>query len=117
MQGSTGLFPLEDVADDQGRKPSLSDLQTDMSVALLKLSEVSKEQKYADAAKRCLRAYSQLHFGPYGLFDAVDVDTGAPLDTTSKTKFLALSIKAWIALKNFGTLTTSPNLRQLLADR
>ncbi|HEC35043.1 MAG TPA: hypothetical protein ENI39_00740 [Anaerolineae bacterium] len=112
QQGATGLFPYY-----AGETATSSDTQTDMSVALLKLAELSEEEKYYEAALKGLQGIAKFHYYPFGMANSVDINSGKVLDTVSKTKFYALSLKGWIALENYGRLFQEATFHDLLADR
>lgn len=113
-QGATGLFPLRG-----GGRGSFFDSETDMTVALTKLSEVSGDRKYEDAAERCLRGIIT-HHGKLDYPLSVDIDTGAALETAQRTKFLCLFLKVLILKIEQGeehTIFGTPALFNLLKDR
>jgi uncharacterized protein YyaL (SSP411 family) len=114
QQGETGLFPLR-----PNKPETFFDSETDMCVALYKLAELTKEQKYYQAAERCLAGIIKYH-GQADYPLAVRVDNGEVVDETQRTKFLCLLLKLLIlkieeAKGNsiFGT----PYLFELLKDR
>lgn len=109
---TTGLFPKR-----IGAQETYLDSETDMAIALFRLSEVSGEQKYFTAAERVLAGVWAHHRGSRGYILEVDVDSGKPLFVHYKTKYLALSLKPIIYLLESDTMESSEVLRVLMKDR
>jgi rhamnogalacturonyl hydrolase YesR len=84
------LFPLYD-----NSKIDFLDSETDMSVALIKLYELTNENRYKDSAERCLEAIINFH-GKYNYVSSINVENGKMVNPTQKTKFLALFLKLLI---------------------
>lgn len=113
-QGNTGLFPLR-----EGGKESFLDSETDMTVALSKLAEITNDIRYRTAAERCLDGIIRYH-GKADYVLGVDVDTGSVINRAQRTKFLCLFLKALILKLEEGTGATiygTPSLFELLKDR
>ena len=89
-QGSTGLFPK---ADDSGA--SFIDSETDMIVALNKLFECTGEVKYKEATEAAFQGLVKYH-GERDYVLEVDINNGAVINATQRTKFLALALKVFI---------------------
>jgi hypothetical protein len=113
-QQQTGLFPNRPLDTDFR---TMGDSETDMTVALFKLFELTAKPAYETAALRCLEGISRYHYRACGMANAVDARDGRVIDATSKTKFLALSVKAWLARDRCGRIFSSPAVRERLADR
>ncbi len=116
IQGETGLFPCNLSPKHGLEKVTFSDGETDMSVALLKLAELTGENRYYTVASNCIEGIRKYHYQRFGIADAVNSDTGEVVRSLSKTKFYILSLKVWIALENFGKLNQK-QFQELLADR
>ncbi len=108
----TGLFP-----NIAGEKASYSDSETDMAVALFKLSELTGDVQYEDAAHRALIGMIDYHFVNDEFYLQVDIDTGAVIDRREKTKFSLLFLKPFIRLIEGGSIYGSEKLFMLLKDR
>ncbi len=89
-QAKSGLFPLY----DQGQEDFL-DSETDMSVALYKLYELTREEKYKNSADACLAGIIKMH-GSQNYVMGVDIDNGQVLNPGQKSKFLTLFLKLLI---------------------
>lgn len=114
QQGQTGLFPV--VA---GSRESFFDSETDMTVALNKLWEISGNQKYKLAADRCLAGILKYH-GQADYSLSVDIHTGEVINRAQRTKFLALFLKLLILEIEYARgrrIYNHPDLHQLLKDR
>jgi rhamnogalacturonyl hydrolase YesR len=91
-QGKTGLFP-----NRAGTKVSDLDSNTDFSVALVKLFELTQEEKYLKKAKESINAIKKYHYDKKrGLVLGVNIDTGKIENPIIKTKFNFLFFKAKI---------------------
>lgn len=87
---STGLFPMY-----SDSKKTFLDSETDMTIALYKLFELTNNQKYQSVANTCYDGIVKYH-GSKDYVLSVDVDSGDILDGQQKTKFLALFLKLLI---------------------
>ena len=114
QQASTGLFPLK-----PSSRGSFLDSETDMSVALFKLFELTGDGRYKDAAEKCFRGIWQYHRRDnYPL--SVDIESGQIIKNVQRTKFLALFLKLLILLISYEegkTIYGDKNLWNLLRDR
>lgn len=113
-QAVTGLFPLK-----SSGKTSFLDSETDMSVALFKLFELTGNEIYKNAAEKCFQGIWQYHKKEdYPL--SVDVETGKTIKNVQRTKFLALFLKLLILQISYAegkTIYGDKNLWNLLRDR
>lgn len=113
-QGKTGLFPLK-----SSEKESFIDSETDMTIALRKLYEITGKEVYKNSADKCFDGILKYHStSDYPL--SVHIDTGLVINSAQRTKFLALFLKLIIATirqKMGEKLTTSPMLYNLIKDR
>ncbi len=89
-QTEIGLFPLK----ASGGKTFL-DSETDMTVALYKLYEITSDRRFKESADRCTVAIIKYH-GQKDYVLGVDSQTGRVVDNYQKTKFLALFLKLLI---------------------
>jgi uncharacterized protein YyaL (SSP411 family) len=96
---------------------SIADSQTDFSVALIKLSEIANDEQYLSAAMKIANGVLDYHYKKYGMANEVNWKTGKLCEEISKTKFLTLSSKIWIALNNSGSIFRNKALSKLLGDR
>jgi predicted deacylase len=113
-QGATGLFPLY-----PGESESFIDSETDMSIALHKLTEVTGEPRYAAAAERCIDGLIRFH-GSADYCLSVNVETGEVLNAGQRTKFVCLFLKVLILrieTSAGGTIFGNATLYELLKDR
>lgn len=113
-QASTGLFPLK-----PSSKGSFLDSETDMSVALFKLFELTGSERYKSAADKCFQGIWQYHRKDnYPL--SVDIESGKTIKNVQRTKFLALFLKLLILQISYAdgrTIYGDKNLWNLLRDR
>lgn len=113
-QGSTGLFPLWGGGND-----SFFDSETDMSVALFKLHELSGNDSYREAAERCLEGIIRYH-GERDYVLSVDVQSSSVRNETQRTKFLALFLKLLILkmeMEKGNRIYSNGFLLKMLRDR
>lgn len=89
-EGKTGLLPLI-----SGTKDSFIDSETDMSVALTKLYELTGQDKYDSAAERIFDGLVESH-GKVDYALSVNIDTGKLVSDAQRTKFLTLFLKLLI---------------------
>lgn len=115
VQSSIGFMPHH--IEGARSKHAMSDSQTDFSVAFLKLGALTGEKKYISAAERIMEAIKKYMYLPCGMATWVDVQTGTPIDTTCKTKFMILSLKGWLALNNQERIYKDEHFTNLLSDR
>jgi len=111
-QGRTGLFPLR-----HNEQSSYLDSETDMIVALMKLHELTGNPAYRDSARRAFGGLLKYHRTDSGYCLSVDKDSGEITDSTYKTKFIALMLKAFILFIENRGIYKDPNLYALLRDR
>jgi hypothetical protein len=114
LQGKTGLFPLHSNGTE-----TFFDSETDMTVALYKLYEITAEEKYKQAAERCFDGILQYH-GAHDYVLGVDINTGEVTNPTQRTKFIALFLKLLIArmrLDQGDSVLKTKWLYNLLKDR
>lgn len=114
LQGQTGLFPLH-----SNRKESFLDSETDMYVALSKLYEITKEEIYKNSAEKCLDGIIKFH-GSNDYILGVNIDSGEIMNTTQRTKFISLFLKALILkieLQKGSKIYEDDKLFNLLKDR
>ena len=101
FQGKTGLLPLY-----PSGKESFIDSETDMSIALKKLYEITSDNKYKTASDLIFDGFVK-HHGKFDYPLSVNVDTGELVNDTQRTKFLALALKLFLegdAYENWGIL-------------
>lgn len=84
----TGLMPLF-----SNKNASFFDCETDMSVALSKMYEITNNETYGKSSESLLTGILNFHRNERGYVDSVDIETGEPLTDLVKTKFVALLIK------------------------
>lgn len=89
-QGKSGLFPLY-----SGKRESFLDFETDMSVALSRLFELTGEDKYRKAVDDCVNGVLKWH-GERNYILSVHTDTGKILNEGQRTKFVSLFLKLMI---------------------
>lgn len=108
-----GLVPEED-----GSGRAFLDPQTDLSVDLFKLAELTGRAAYAEAAGRILEAVWSRHRLPRGLSQSADDRTPQPGEV--ETKFLGLALKGLLvrdAFERGERLLGESSLRRLCSDR
>jgi hypothetical protein len=113
-QGKTGLFPLH----SNGRE-TFFDSETDMTIALYKLFEITGEEKYKNAANTCYQGIRMYH-GVHDYVLGVDIHTGEVTNPTQRTKFIALFLKLLIArmrIERGDSVLKTKWLYNLLKDR
>jgi len=108
----TGLFPLTSyvVYDDL-------DCQTDMMIALIKLSEISGDRKYYQAAEKCLEGVLKYHRTPDGYYLSINIYNGQVVRKGYKTKFIALFLKALYCFIQQKPIYSDEEFFELLKDR
>jgi hypothetical protein len=113
-QGKTGLFPVLSL-----KKESFLDSETDMTIALYKLYELTGDVSYKNSAERCFQGVLDFHV-KNGFPLGVDVDTGDVVNGTQRTKFIALFLKV-VILKiyycNDESIYKNEWLHSILRDR
>ena len=111
QQWSSGLFPQQ----PNGSYDHL-DCNTDMSIALCKLSQLTAESSYLEAAYRCCQANLTHHYTDRGFVLSVDRE-GRIYDERIITKYQGLLLK--LALIDWNNLEIYGNERvyNLLKDR
>ena len=113
-RGATNLFPL--YAD---REETFFDSETDMTVGLYKLAELTGEKRYETAADETLEGILRYH-APHDYPLAVSSKTGEVLNPTQRTKFLCLFLKVLILKieqQKGVTVYGDAHLFELLKDR
>ncbi len=90
----TGLLPFE-----PGSRVSYLDGETDWTVALLKLSELTGEQSYRESAFRILAGVFRHHRTDAGFANGVDIETGEVVDDLVETRYGALLLKPVLFLQ------------------
>jgi hypothetical protein len=84
----TGLFP-----DEAGAERSYLDGNTDLIVTLMRMHELTGEDKYMHSALRSLKGVLKYHRAPLGYVRDVHLHTGEPLGWRVETRFVALLLK------------------------
>lgn len=114
QQGKTGLFPFYN-----GKNESYLDAETDMTIALFKLGELTGDEKYKIAAEKCFDGIIKYH-GSKNYVLSVNIDTGELINNSQKTKFLALFLKLLILKREISKgnrIYHNEELFNLLRDR
>jgi len=114
LQAPTGLFP--EFSD--GRE-TFVDSETDFIISLYKLYELTSNEKYRQAADKCLAGLLEYH-GQKDYPLKIDVIDGHITVDEQKTKFLALALKPlilMIELSQGKTIYQDKALFSLLRDR
>ena len=115
MRGKTGLIPHQNFGTRKGQ--GLSDMQTDFSVALVKLSVLTGDAIYSEAAEEIMSAVRRHLYMECGMATWVDTDTGTVIDSECKTKFHVLSLKGWLALEHKDKIYIDNEFTEMLGDR
>ncbi len=113
-RGTTGLMPVS----SEGTH-TFFDSETDMSIGLYKLAEVTGDSTYSRAADELVEAVLRYH-APHDYALEVDINSGEVINPTQRTKFLCLFLKVLILKIEQGrgiTIYGSPSLFELLKDR
>ena len=112
-QGKTGLFSLE-----SDKKESFFDSETDMTISLLKLHDLSKEEKYLESAEKCFKGILKYH-GRNDYVLGIDIESGEVKNSIQRTKFMALYLKLIILIINIDneSMYNKDWLISLLRDR
>lgn len=114
LQHKNGLFPLFN-----DKVETFIDSETDMSVALYKLYELTNDNKYKDSADKCLEGIITMH-GKYDYVLSIDINSGKVLNGSKKSKFLTLFLKLLILkyeLLQSNCIYKDKKLFNLLKDR
>lgn len=114
LQGKTGLFPL-----NSNGVETFIDSETDMTASLLALAELTKNDKYAAVANKCFEGLIKYH-GERNYILGVDMNTGEPINTGQRTKFITLFLKDLILMEHLdkgGEIYKNKELWSLLRDR
>ncbi len=106
-----GAFP---VSDHDGFDHV--DVATDIGIALWKLSELTGEQRYAEAARRSWESVQATHWTEDGLVLSVD-STGHPVDDRIVVKYQALALKSAILERSSVGIYEDRDLWSVLRDR
>lgn len=113
-QGRTGLF-----SEFSGGKSSFFDAETDMCVALYKLSELTGNGRYSEAADKCLSGIIEFH-GKKDYVLSVNINNGEVINRAQRTKFIALFLKLLILkIETIGgkSIYGNKKLLDLIKDR
>jgi len=108
----TGLLPLY----PEG-KISFLDSETDMSIALFKLYELTGRKAYQRKALKILQGIFKYHYQKNGYALGVNIESGKITRPKSNVKFNALLIKPLIYLLEKRAIYENPLLFELLKDR
>ena len=92
---ATGLVP-----DQPGCNRSYIDANTDFSVSLVKMTEITSRNEYRQAGERIINGILKYHSGPFGYYRDVNLDTGEPLENLVETRFCSLLLKALILYRD-----------------
>ena len=117
-QTGRGLFP--EGPEEPWRGRSLLDAQVDLSVNLLKLSELSGDPAWERAARTNFDAVRRDFRLPLGYAWEVDSGTGQIREPVVEVKYLGLLLKGYLGLRAVARgsrLRQSPLLWALLRDR
>ncbi len=95
QSSETGLFP-----DEIGGHRSYLDANTDLAVALYRLTELTKEDDYREAGLRALDGILRFHQAPFGYYRDVEINTGAPIRSLVETRFVSLFLKALLLYRD-----------------
>ena len=113
--GKTGLFPMSSNA-----KISFIDSQTDMTVSLWRIANLTSSKFLEQSADKSFEALHEFHAKQDFALN-VDIDKGTVISNSIRTKFVFLYIKALIANQqrktNLSKLNLDPKFRRLLRDR
>ncbi len=112
QSSQTGLFP-----DDVSKNISYLDGNTDFIVAYLKLYEISGEDKYRQAALKCLKGVIKYHHCPYGYYTNVHLNNGTPLNARVETRFVSLFMKALLLIESGASIYGPDGWLDRLKDR
>lgn len=118
LQTPRGLFP--EGPEGPPARRALLDSQVDLSMDLLKLAELTGDDRWRGAAIRNLSAVRRDFRLPFGYAWAVDPATGAIRQPVVEVKYLGLLLKGLLGLRAFlegQSLRHSPLLWMLLRDR
>lgn len=113
-QGKTGLFPLWSDGEE-----SFIDSETDMCVALIKLSELTGNSNYKVAAQNCFKGIMKYHSRKNYVL-GVNIQTGEVTNSAQRTKFITLFLKLLILqieMERGVTIYGNRALHGLLKDR
>lgn len=111
---TTGLFPLE-----PDKNHSYLDSETDMIIALMKLSEITNERIYRESAERAFQGIIEHHKlkKGKGYSLSVDINSGKVVDYKVKVKFVSLLLKPFILFESRDKIYENSELFNLLKDR
>jgi len=111
IRWDNGLFP---------RSPSLPfnhlDEQTDFCVSLMRLYELTNEQRYRNVAEETIVSILKLHYTPNGYILSVN-NQGKVVDSTISPKYNALLLKALILFIDGRKIYKSEYIHDLMKDR
>jgi hypothetical protein len=113
--GKTGLFPMSSNA-----KISFIDSQTDMTVSLWRIANLTSSKFLEQSADKSFEALYEFHAKQDFALN-VDIDKGTVISNSIRTKFVFLYTKALIANQqrktNLSKLNSDSKFRRLLRDR
>jgi hypothetical protein len=114
-KGKTGLFPMT-----TNSKISFFDSQTDMTISLWRLADLTRSNFLKKSADDSFYALSKFHANQKFALN-IDIDKGKVFCSTVRTKFVFLYLKALIAKRqselDLSALNSDPKFRRLLRDR
>ncbi len=129
LQGKSGLVP-ETIEGEQtsfvkehkdlSHNVSRLDSQTDFSVVLMKLYELTQDKKYIVSADKILRGIMDYHRYKKGFVDILDLSTLKPLSGIIEAKFLFLLTKTFLLrayISTGGKVYKTDLVRSLVRDR
>ena len=108
----TGLFP-----EDSESRFSYLDSETDMTVALFKLWELTSREKYYSSAMSVLHGIFKYHKKEKGYILQADINSGQVSEKVYRTKFNALLLKPIIYLISSKKMYEDNLIFTLMKDR
>lgn len=108
----TNLFPLK-----EGQVNSDLDAETDMVIALIKISELTNNLIYRTAAKKAFEGIVRYHRKKRGYAFEVNIENGKVINDSYKVKFITLFLKDIILFLENKKIYQNKILFQLLKDR
>ncbi|MBN2057024.1 hypothetical protein JW905_19005 [bacterium] len=112
QSGVTGLFP-----DESDRPISYLDGNTDLIIALLKVWEVSGEERYRQSARRALKGILRFHRCDFGYVREVEMNTGNTTNSLIETRFVSLLLKVLLVFAKDWSITGKNGCDSLVRDR
>ena len=108
----TGLFP-----DAVGGDTSYLDGNTDLIMALMRMFELTGEDKYMHSSLRALKGILKYHRAPCGYMRDVGLETGKPLCPNVETRFVSLLLKPLLLFQRGWRIYGQENMSDILRDR